>query len=216
MVEAHMEIGTVTAIWRYPVKSLHGESLSAANVLPMGIEGDRTRALIVRSGHVREGKTYRGKENNLLHLQEDTERAIEIARERGVDTTLAGEEPHYFDDAPISILVDRWLETLTEHMGFAVEPERFRPNFFIRAEPSFTADEAALTGRELQLGDVWLRVRYPIERCVTTTYDQRTGESDPEILRFVAQNRSTWMGIYCDVLRAGTVRMGDSLALAER
>ena len=211
-----MEIGAVASIWRYPVKSLRGEALESTDVLAGGIPGDRARALLVREGHVREGKTYRGKENNVLHLQTDTASAVEAARERGVTIEIIDEEPHYFDDAPISILVDRWLENLSHHVGYFVEPERFRPNFFIRAVPSFTADEAALTGRELQLGDVWLRVRYPIERCVTTTYDQTTGESDPEILRYVAQNRSTWMGIYCDVLRAGTVRIGDSLALAER
>ncbi len=211
-----MKIGSVAKIWRYPVKSLRGEPLEAATVQPDGIPGDRTRALIVRDGHARRGKTYRGKENNLLHLQTGVDSAVSAAQERGVDVDVAGEQEHYFDDAPVSILVDHWLRELSAHVGFNVEPERFRPNFFIEAAASFTADEAALTGRELCLGDVWLRVRYPIERCVVTTYDQRTGESNSEILRYVAQNRSTWMGIYCDVLRAGTVRIGDSLALAER
>ena len=211
-----MEIGTLAAIWRYPVKSLRGESLPETAVEPDGIPGDRARALIVRDGHARLGKTYRGKENNVLHLQSDIESGVAAARERGVDVSTTGDAPHFFDDSPVSIIVDAWLRELSAHMGFDVEPQRFRPNFFIRANGGFTADEAALTGRVLSLGEAVLRVRYPIERCVTTTYDQTTGESNPEVLRYVAQHRSTWMGIYCDVLRAGTVRIGDSLALAAR
>ncbi|MEO9171312.1 MAG: MOSC N-terminal beta barrel domain-containing protein [Candidatus Baltobacteraceae bacterium] len=211
-----MELGTLASIWRYPVKSLHGESLAAAEVTPSGIVGDRESALVVTHGHTRLGKTYRGKESNLLHLVYDAKAALRAATERGVDVEVVNEDAHYFDDAPISIVIDRWLEGLSAHVGFTVEPERFRPNFFVRATPSFALDEASLTGREMVLGEIVLRARYPIERCVTTTYDQTTGASDPEILRYVAQNRSTWMGIYCDVLRAGTARIGDSLTLAER
>ena len=211
-----MELGSLAAIWRYPVKSLRGEPLTHAEVEPDGLAGDRTRALVVESGHVRAGKTYRGKENERLHLSDRSDPAIASARERGVEVRVDASDARYFDDAPVSLLVDRWLDGLREHVGFNVEPERFRPNFFVRAARDFALEEADLTGRELLLGDVVLRARYPIERCVTTTYDPATGESDPEILRYIAQYRSTWMGIYCDVLRAGTARIGDSLALAER
>ncbi|MDP9025551.1 MAG: MOSC N-terminal beta barrel domain-containing protein, partial [Candidatus Eremiobacteraeota bacterium] len=160
-----MELGTVASIWRYPVKSLHGEALRAAVVLGDGIEGDRTSALLVKSGHPRGGKTYRGKENNGLHLVDDTGAALALAATRGVDATVVDDELRYFDDAPVSILIDRWLDGLSAHMGFSVEPERFRPNFFVHAAMGFVLDEAALTGREIALGEVVLRVRYPIERC---------------------------------------------------
>jgi uncharacterized protein YcbX len=211
-----MHLGTLDAIWRYPAKSLAGESLAQSDVLPDGIPGDRSSELVVRSGHARMGKAYRGKEHNLLHLTHSIDEAIQRAAERGVVIDAVADDAHYFDDAPISLLVDRWLAELSAHMGFAVEPERYRPNFIVRGAAGMNLDEGALTGRELQLGEVALRVRYPIERCVTTTYDLRTGESTSEILRYVAQERSNWMGVYCDVLRAGTVRIGDSLELVER
>jgi uncharacterized protein len=35
------ESGTVSALWRYPVKSMLGEALEAALITPDGIEGDR-------------------------------------------------------------------------------------------------------------------------------------------------------------------------------
>ena len=204
-------------IWRYPVKSLRGEALPDALLDVEGLEGDRTRALVVREGHARLGKTYRGKEDERLHLTSDASHAIEAAHTRGVRVELLDDEARYFDDAPVSLIIDRWLDGLSRHVGFAVEPERFRPNLFVESAPTMSLREDDLTGRELALGDeVRIRVRYPIERCVTTTYDQQTGESNPEVLRYVAQARATWMGVYCDVLRAGTVRVGDSLGLVER
>src|SRR5580704_8716462 len=70
-------LGTVARIWRYPVKSLRAESLSAVTIGANGLEGDRRRALHVSTpDRARTGKTYRGKENNLLH----TTAQIETAR----------------------------------------------------------------------------------------------------------------------------------------
>lgn len=39
-------IGTVSAVWRFPVKSMLGEQLEAAEVTPDGILGDRAYALV--------------------------------------------------------------------------------------------------------------------------------------------------------------------------
>ncbi len=212
-----MDLGTLAAIRRYPVKSLRGETLDEVAVLRHGLEGDRARAMIVRDGHARTGKPYRGKENNRLHLSSDPAAGVERAHERGVNVDLEERSGDpFFDDAPVSIVVDKWLRGLSAYVGYDVGFERFRPNFFINSREGFSLTEEAMTGRELALGDVLLRVRYPIERCVVTTYDQAGGESDLEILNYIVRERSTWMGIYCDVLRAGIVRIGDSFSLVER
>ena len=207
-----MIVGTLASIWRYPVKSLRGEPLEHALVGESGIPGDRARALFVRSGHAREGKTYRGKEHERLHLTPDADVAVQLGEARGVALTCSSDGP-FFDDAPISVLLDRWLDEVAAWVGHAVEPERFRPNFFVRALPEFTADEASMQDAELHIGDARLRVRCPIERCVTITYDPDGGEAEPEILRLVAQRRNAWMGVYCDVLKAGAARNGDSVVL---
>ncbi|HTZ55598.1 MAG TPA: MOSC N-terminal beta barrel domain-containing protein [Candidatus Acidoferrum sp.] len=207
-----MQIGTLRAIRRYPVKSLHGEALDAAAVRDTGLEGDRTTALINDDGP-RDGKPARGKENDRFHLQRTLDEAHAIAPP--VHVEHSDDEP-FFDDAPVSLIVDRWLDGLSTFVGYRVEWERFRPNFYVEARDGIALDEGTLTGRELRLGEVTLRVRYPIERCVVPTYDLRGGEPDPRILRYVAQARSNWMGIYCDVPRAGIARIGDSLELIER
>jgi uncharacterized protein YcbX len=59
-------------------------------------------------------------------------------------------------------------------------------------------------------------VREPIERCVTTTYDIETGDSENAVLAYVAQRRANVMGVYCEVELAGTVRAGDVLRLRAR
>lgn len=206
-----MVVGTLAGIWRYPVKSLRGEPLERVEVAAAGIPGDRASALFVRTGHAREGKTFRGKEHAGLHLLDDAEVAIGAAARDGVELERRGGE-RFFDDAPISLLIDRWLDGLNAHLGYAVEPERFRPNFFVRAGPGFMAQEAELSGAALQLGGVSLRVRGPIERCVTVTYHPQGASPDAEILRYVANRRNAWMGVYCDVVAAGVLAIGDALS----
>jgi uncharacterized protein len=39
-------VGSITAIWRYPVKSMMGEELDASAVSEQGLLGDRAYALV--------------------------------------------------------------------------------------------------------------------------------------------------------------------------
>ncbi|HEY1429774.1 MAG TPA: MOSC N-terminal beta barrel domain-containing protein [Candidatus Tumulicola sp.] len=205
-----MLVGTVASIWRYPVKSLSGERLRDAVVDAAGIPGDRRSALFVRAGHARTGNTYRGKEHERLHTLHAAQEAVAIAAERGIALeAVAGE--HFFDAAPLSIVVDRWLEDVSEHVGFQVEPGRFRPNIFVRASEAFTDAEKTLTGALLQIGSLQLRVRGPITRCVTITYAPDGASAQREVLRYIAKARNAWMGIYCDVVRAGSLADSDEV-----
>jgi MOSC domain-containing protein len=42
------QVGTVQALWRFPVKSMAGEQLDAADVTPGGLIGDRAYAIVDR------------------------------------------------------------------------------------------------------------------------------------------------------------------------
>lgn len=211
------DIGRLEALWIYPVKSLAAVPLQETRVEPQGLPGDRERALIVREGHAREGKTYRGKEHNLLHLSGSAERAAALAAVRGVRTTLEYDpERRFFDARPVSVLFDIWVDQASRGLGRTLDPLRWRPNFFARASDGFTMREHELTGAIIEIGEVALRVIEPIDRCVTTSYDVQTGEPDNNVLRYVAQERNNAMGIYCEVELAGTVRAGDVLRLRAR
>lgn len=212
-----MHAGRLEAIYVYPVKSLAGRALESSRIEANGLPGDRERALFVRSGHARAGKTYRGKENNLLHLERDPARATELANERGVAVeTQTDPMDRFFDAMPVSLIFDRWIDEVSNALRETLDPRRWRPNLFARAGATFDAREEDLVGRTIEIGDVVLRVVKPIGRCVTTTYDIETGESNPEVLRYVAQQRGNRMGVYCEVERAGTVRAGDDLRLRAR
>lgn len=204
-------LGEVERIWRYPVKSLAAQLLARAEIAPDGIPGDRAGALLVESGHARMGKTYRGKENRFLHLTASEDAAVRFARDQDVAVRVVREDAHYYDAAPVSIIFDRWLNEVSALVGYELEPLRYRPNIFARAHASFTGAERDYIDAVLHVGTAVLKVRKPIARCVTTTYDQRTGDSDPEVLRAVAQHRETFLGIYCDGLQPGTVKNGDAV-----
>lgn len=210
-------LGVLANIWRYPVKSLAGEALESTRVEREGIPGDRSAALFVEDGHARSGKTYRGKENNLLHTTAQAERARALANERGVTVSLrssAGER--YFDDSPISLIFDRWIDQVERALTLRLDPLRWRPNFYARAAADSSFEESALLGATIEIGEVVLRVTDRIGRCVTPNYDIATGEPNDAVLRYVAVERANTMGVYCEVERAGTVRAGDALRLRER
>lgn len=42
-------IGSVAALWRYPVKSMQGEELDAAEISARGVLGDRAYAIVDRA-----------------------------------------------------------------------------------------------------------------------------------------------------------------------
>src|SRR5215510_14394433 len=46
MADAGEPIGTVTEIWRYPVQSMRGEALAAADIAESGVAGDRRYGVV--------------------------------------------------------------------------------------------------------------------------------------------------------------------------
>jgi uncharacterized protein YcbX len=215
-MERHIttSLGTIEKIWTYPVKSLHQVEHDIVAVQEDGLAGDRRAAMYVNSEHARTGKTYRGKENNLLHMIVEPDEALGVAESRGVEVEVhAGER--YFDACPVSLILDRWISEVEAALGKSLDPLRWRPNFYVRSQAAVAVKEGELVGKRIALGGVILHVLKPIGRCVTTTYDQQTGESDPHVLGFVARERANHMGIYCDVERPGDVRRGDEVRIID-
>jgi uncharacterized protein YcbX len=206
-------VGTLAAIWRYPVKSLRGEALEEVFVDGDGLAGDRRHSLrALGDDRGRRGKDWRGKEDQRLHLFGDASAAIRDVERRGIAVALNERGPN-FDDSPVSVLFDAWLAELNAMLGRALEPLRFRPNLFVRATET-VPPEAALVGATIAVGNARLRVVAAIERCVVTTYDLATGASDPAVLHTLAQRRANTMGVYCTVAAAGAVTRGGAVFLA--
>jgi uncharacterized protein len=206
-------LGTVTALFRYPIKSLRAEPLTCADVRADGFAGDRGTALFVSSpGHARSGKTYRGKEQRLLHTVSALDDAADLAHAAGLTLEAEDAAPHYFDAEPVSIVFDVWIRDLEALTGRAIAPLRFRPNIVAAAAASFAVSEHAFAGTRLRVGEVTLDVVKPITRCVTPSYDVATGEPDPALQRTLVEKRGNIMGVYCRVVTPGTIAPGDVIA----
>ena len=207
-----MDLGTIAGLWRYPVKSLKAEPLTRVRILADGLEGDRTAALVVETPtHARAGKPYRGKESAQLHLTSDPETAASYAADAKVMVTLDRGQPRWFDAGPVSVLFDLWVRDVEALVGEALDPLRWRPNVYVRAEPEFSRREPALVGATLRAGTAALRVVATIGRCVTPTYDVGTGEALPLVLEAVATQRDNVVGVYCEVVTPGEVALGDTV-----
>ncbi len=82
--DRHMQVGHISELWRYPVKSMAGERITAGVFDAYGMVGDRAWAMInTESGDVGWGKTYPG----LLNLC--AEYLQEPSRERAYGTDVA-------------------------------------------------------------------------------------------------------------------------------
>jgi uncharacterized protein YcbX len=211
-----MRIGTVDALWRYPVKGLAAEPLDAVEIESDGLAGDRRAALLVAdAAHARAGKPFRGKEHNLLHTATTLQAARDLGAAAGVTLEPVGGE-RYFDAQPVSLIWDLWLQDVETLVGRRLDPLRYRPNIFIRATPPFGRREPDLVGATIAVGGAVLQVVATIGRCITTTYDVATGQRDADVLRAVAQQRANTVGVYCTVMRTGTATIGDAVSEHER
>ncbi len=58
-----------------------------------------------------------------------------------------------------------------------------------------------------------MRVDQQDERCVITTVDPVTSERNPAVLRALAQQRETCIGVYGSTVTPGLVAVGDPVVL---
>ncbi len=91
---------------------------------------------------------------------------------------------------------------------------RFRPNVVVSGVDGFA--ERDWLGRELRVGAAVLRVVEPCRRCAVTTIDPDTAAVDPEVLRRVNDEFGGIMGMYCAVVKPGTIAVADEVVAGER
>jgi len=75
-------------------------------------------------------------------------------------------------------------------------------------------EEDSWVGRDVRLGEATVRVSHRLGRCVVIDHSPVTGSKDWQGVRTIARTRgpdSVTLGVIAEVLRPGTVRVGDCL-----
>lgn len=224
----------VDALFRYPVKSMRGESLPAVTVDARGVVGDRWHAVLDPDGKLGSGKStnrfrrmeglllcsarYAG-ERALVRLPDGRElpaldppaaaalsdlvgRPVTVGTERAV-RHLDGPAVHLLSTAAL-----RWLAGVLPDAG--IDAARFRPNMLLDV-PGAGRPELSWVGREIDVGEVRLAITGPTPRCVMVGMVQPRLPEDRRVLRTLAAAAGGNFGVSAEVVRPGTVRIGDSV-----
>ncbi len=208
---------TVAELWRYPVKTLAGERLDQAVLTTDGVFGDR---LV----HVRgpEGVRTSRRHHRLLGLHatlgDDGTPRVDglpwtapevLARVReaaGHDASLeAYDGPERFDVLPLLVATDGAVES------FGRDVRRLRPNIVIAGVEAM--GETEWPGHELHIGEVIIGIDSRRGRCPMTTVDPDTLEVDREVLKDIIRRFDGKLALNAEVLRGGTIRVGDVATL---
>ena len=229
-------VGHVAALWRYPVKSMAAEALEHAEVSWHGVPGDRRWAFI-RKGQVTSGfpwLTIRERPDLCRYCPSfvqpdlpDKSRTVVVtptgseldvvapalAAELGDGVGVIRSDRGVFDTLPLSVLTSQTLAALSTLVGATLDARRFRPNLLIDSSSAEPFREDAWVGRVLRIGALRVRVDKRDQRCMTVNVDPVTGRRSPAILRAIARERETCLGVYGSTVQPGRVAVGDPVVL---
>jgi uncharacterized protein YcbX len=219
----------VDELWRYPVKSVGGERLTAATVGTLGIEGDR----IVAVHDERDEVTWAGAVPALMQVQAATVGAdeVELVLPGGerfrcaapdadsrlsaavhAKVRLVAHRPAN-PEAALHVLSTTALQRLGQALpDSAMDVTRFRPNLVLDAvadEQATGFPEHGWIGRRMAVGALRLRFTGGCDRCVMITKETPTVPHDRAVLRWVARELGNTFGVYAAVETPGVVRVGD-------
>jgi len=232
-------VGTVTGLWRYPVKSMAAEVLTTACVSWAGVTGDRRWAL-VRPGSGSNGFPWHTiRENSamwtymprLLNPDRPDKSQIEVRTPDGsiydlTDPRLAGElgaglrimrlDRGLFDAMPVSLITTATASALCDLAGVPANELRFRPNIVIAPAGGAPYAEEAWVGSILRIGEAAVRVDRRDSRCVIVNVNPRTGQPDGPVLKVIGQYRRTYAGVYGTTVQPGRLKVGDAVTIGRR
>ena len=139
--------------------------------------------------------------------------AAAVSEHLGKPVTLLARDPDVMGpgDYAVSLMSGATVKALAPWLdGVAPDPRRFRMNVTVDGAEAW--EEHGWEGRELAVGDAVLRGAMVVPRCVMVTLDPESGRGYVPVLKALARNRGkdqVKLGIWCEVVRTGTVRVGD-------
>jgi len=237
------EIGYVEAIFRYPVKSMGGERLEAANLGWHGLEGDRRLAfrrlddrggipwltasklpdlLLFAPQRRQDGaqgdlpthiRTPNGEEMPIFG--EDL--ATEVGRRYGSPVQMMHLKNGIFDDASISVIASDTVHEIGRLSGRSLDVRRFRPNVVVRLLRSLPFQEDEWVGSVLSFGEgddaPAITATMRDLRCSMLNLDPDSASLAPEVMKAIVRANQNNAGVYGAVTRVGRVAVGQPILL---
>jgi uncharacterized protein len=236
-------IGHVEAIFRYPVKSMAGERLDAADLGWHGIGGDRRLALrrlqdrsgfpwltasrlpdLLRFSPVRDGD---GLPDALpTHVRPPggepmplfgAELAAEIERRHDAPVQMMHLRAGIFDEACVSVIATDTVGEIGRLSGSVADIRRFRPNIVVRLARPGPFQEDGWVGGVLAFGDPGEGPRVGVtlrdERCSMVNLDPDSARPAPQVLKAIVGANGNNAGIYGAVVRTGRLAVGQAIHL---
>lgn len=118
---------------------------------------------------------------------------------------------------PVTISTTSSLARLSHESGTDVDARRFRSTVTIDTGACAAHVEDSWAGRELELGGALLLVTGGIPRCAVIDSEPDTGARGTNLLKTLAgyrlQASEIMFGVYAEIVRAGTVSVGDRARL---
>jgi uncharacterized protein YcbX len=236
-------VGTVAALYRFPVKSMGGEALDRAPLYWHGLEGDR-RQVFVKSGDLssfpwltardvpelvhytayltdpdnirRSPVMVRTPEGDELPVESETLRET-LARQHGAPVHLMRTSRGAQDAAGVSVVGLGTVRALGERIGETLDVRRFRQNIYLETLDGEPDVEDRWVGRSLIFGDgdqtARIRLLRPDHRCMMVNLSPEHQGQNSAVLREIARSRDNCLGLYASVEITGPLQVGDAVYL---
>lgn len=243
MTSETIEVGTVKELYRYPVKSMKGESIEKSHVYWYGLDGDR-RAAFVRGdnqskfpwltgrqiSHLLQYAPYFTQPNNVLgspiYVKTPTGADLpitslmlqqELAAAYGHPVALINIGRGIFDTLALSVMSTATAQALGSLFGQPLDKSRFRQNIIIETGDNWPFLEESWLGNRLEFGKsgAHIRLNQRIERCSMINIDPETAVRNPAILKMVAQERDNCVGVGASTEKTGMIQVGDVVRLVK-
>jgi uncharacterized protein YcbX len=234
-----LEIGCIEAIFRYPVKSMAGERLDAANLGWHGIEGDRRLAfrrvddrsdfpwltagklpdllLYSPQPHEEGGEVpihIRTPDGQVKPVFSD-DLAADVGRRYGAPVQMMHLRNGIFDDASLSVIAVDTVHEIARLAGHSPDVRRFRPNVVVRLLQQGAFQEDSWVGGVLSFGEGHnapaIAVTMRDVRCSMVNLDPDTATPAPEMLKANVRANQNNAGVYGTVIRTGHLAVNQTV-----
>lgn len=229
--------GSVTKLWRWPVKSLRGETVRSASIDERGMEGDRVLAVFDDGT----GKhTWAGAHPRLLGWEaawpaqcgcadgtgeapviygpggaawaaDDPALGAEMGADIGIEAGVSLRGGVDGTVGRILVLFEASVRRLEAEVGHAVEIERFRPNMLVESDAEPFAEQFLEPGTPIKVGEAEFTVQGQCVRCTLPSWDPLGRERDKDLQKHLITEHANIFGVYLETPRRVRVSVGDAI-----